>query len=149
MAQPVPWRDRAIPEPNSGCLLWEGAVSRYGYGHIRRNRKDIVLHRHVWEEANGAIPDGLHVLHRCDVPGCVNIDHLRLGTRFDNMRDIVTKGRHTSNRGGFQKNKTHCRQGHPYVKETVGITASGHRFCRLCKNLYMQRYSATKKQLRA
>ena len=104
-----------------------------------------MLHRHVWEEAHGQIPDGLHVLHRCDVPGCVNVEHLFLGTRFDNMQDIVTKGRHTSNRDGFLRNKTHCKQGHPYIEENVGITAAGHRFCRVCKNLYMQRYTAAKK----
>lgn len=145
VSKAIPWQYRTIPEPNSGCLLWEGAVSRYGYGHVRRGGKDIVLHRLVWEEANGSIPDGLHVLHRCDVPSCVNINHLFLGTRFDNMQDIVAKGRHTSNREGFLRNKTHCKQGHPYVEANIGITTAGHRFCRVCKNLYMRRYTAAKR----
>ena len=145
MNQPTPWQERAIPEPNSGCLLWDGAVSRHGYGHVRRDGKDVVLHRLVWEETHGPIPCGLHVLHRCDVPACVNVDHLFLGTRFDNMQDIVAKGRHTSNRAGFLRNKTHCKQGHPYTEANIGITARGHRFCRVCKNLYMQRYGAAKK----
>jgi hypothetical protein len=140
-----PWQDRVIPEPNSGCLLWEGAVARYGYGHIRRGGRYLSLHRVVWEETHGAIPDGLHVLHRCDVPACVNVDHLFLGTHTDNMRDIVSKGRHTSNREGFYRNKTHCKQGHLYTAENIGLTAAGHRYCRRCKNLYMQRYSAAKK----
>jgi hypothetical protein len=144
MAQAIPWQDRVIPEPNSGCLLWEGAVSRYGYGHIRRGGKDIVLHRMVWEEANGPIPDDLHVLHNCDVPACVNLNHLRLGTRSDNMTDIVVRGRHTSNRLGFLRNKTHCKQGHLYAEETIGLTARGHRYCRVCKDAYMRRYSAAK-----
>lgn len=145
MSKAIPWQERVIPEPNSGCLLWEGAASRHGYGHIRRGGRDVVLTRYVWEETHGAIPDGLHVLHRCDVPACVNVEHLFLGTRFDNMQDIVAKGRHTSNRAGFLRNKTHCKNGHPYIEANIGVTAAGHRFCRACKNLYMRRYSAAKK----
>ena len=145
MTQATPWQDRVIPEPNSGCLLWEGAVSRNGYGHIRRGGKDIILTRLVWEEAHGPIPDGLHVCHRCDVPACVNIDHLFLGTPSDNIQDAWTKGRVRTNRDGFLRNKTHCAQGHPYVEQNIGITPYGHRFCRRCKLLYMQRYAVTKK----
>jgi hypothetical protein len=47
----------------------------------------------VWFKANGEIPDGLQVLHRCDNPPCHNIDHLFLGTHADNMADKKQKGR--------------------------------------------------------
>lgn len=137
MNKAIPWQDRVIPEPNSGCLLWEGATARYGYGHVRRGGKYISLHRLVWEETHGPIPGGLHVLHRCDVPACVNIDHLFLGTHFDNMRDIVAKGRHTSNRDGFLRNKIHCAQGHPYTEKNTGLTKAGHRYCRICHRAYV------------
>jgi hypothetical protein len=99
----------------------------------------------VWEETRGPIPDGLHVLHRCDIPACVNIDHLFLGTHSDNMQDIVAKGRHTSNRAGFLRNKTHCAQGHPYTEENIGIGVHGHRYCRICKRAYMRRYQAARR----
>jgi hypothetical protein len=111
-----------------------------------RHGKDVTVHRLVWEEANGPIPDGLHVLHRCDVPACCNIDHLFLGTPADNLRDQIAKGRHTSNREGMLRNKKHCIQGHLYTEATTGITAAGHRFCRVCKNAYMVRYQAAKRQ---
>ncbi len=50
-------------------------------------------HRIAWEEANGPIPEGLHVLHSCDNPPCCNVGHLFLGTAQDNADDKVAKGR--------------------------------------------------------
>jgi HNH endonuclease len=49
-------------------------------------------HRVAWFVAHGAWPT-LHVLHRCDVPLCVNPEHLFEGTQTDNLRDMARKGR--------------------------------------------------------
>jgi hypothetical protein len=84
-----------LPDP-SGCLLWTGAIRDAGYGVIGaggRGGKSLGAHRVAWELHKGPIPDGLHCLHRCDNPRCVNVDHLFLGTNQDNIADRVRKGR--------------------------------------------------------
>jgi HNH endonuclease len=80
----------------TGCILWQGAKRNEGYGYILDNgevRRALSAHRVAWELANGPIPDGLLVCHKCDVPLCVAIEHLFLGTHQDNSTDAVKKGR--------------------------------------------------------
>ena len=72
------------PEPNSGCLLWIGALSSSGYGTVRASGKRAYAHRYVWEQQHGFIPKGMDVDHACRTRACVNGDHLRLATRSQN-----------------------------------------------------------------
>ena len=84
------------PEPNSGCWLWWGVVNGAGYGRIglgsRKQGMDFA-HRVAYRLFRGEIPEGQHVLHRCDTPLCANPDHMFLGSRVDNMQDCSAKGR--------------------------------------------------------
>lgn len=87
------------------CWLWIGAKKPNGYGKIWLYGKDVRAHRVSWVLTNGPIQDGLCVLHRCDVPLCVNPAHLFLGTRRENFQDMFTKKRHAN--GDRHGAKTH------------------------------------------
>ena len=76
----------------TGCWVWTGARFA-GYGRIKINGRSIRAHRFAWSLANGSIPKGLCVLHKCDNPPCVRIDHLFLGTVAENNTDMHIKGR--------------------------------------------------------
>jgi hypothetical protein len=75
------------------CWLWLKCRDKCGYGQIRVKNKIEGAHRVSYEVYVGNIPSGLHVLHKCDTPTCVNPSHLFLGTHKDNMLDRKKKGR--------------------------------------------------------
>jgi DNA-binding XRE family transcriptional regulator len=87
-------------DTNGGCWLFKGATNGDGYGQNKNaDGKREMMHRISFEIHNGPIPDGLCVLHKCDVRACVNPQHLFLGDKRDNAIDAVQKGRWVNNRG--------------------------------------------------
>lgn len=85
--------DKVIPEPNSGCWIWLGATNHAGYGTFYDGRKFVRAHKFSYETFVGAVPDGFILRHRCDLPPCVNPDHLLTGTQLDNIHDAIERGR--------------------------------------------------------
>ena len=81
------------PGMGTPCLEWIAAHLPSGYGLFGLAGKVLRAHRVVWEFAHGPIPAGLWVLHKCDNPSCVAIEHLFLGTAADNSDDMIAKGR--------------------------------------------------------
>ncbi len=131
-----------LPEPNSGCWLWDGPTNGNGYGILTRGSSSkgtstrVRAHRFVWQALRGDVPQGLVLCHRCDTPACVNPDHLFTGTQAD--RDAAQKGR-LHNR--FQQEKTHCARGHAFDdKNTIKILSSAgqRRMCRKCQTINMR-----------
>lgn len=87
---------------DSECWPWRGALggrksrTGVGYGKFTVQGRQYDAHRVSWEIHNQRpVPDGLHILHTCDNPLCVNPRHLVAGTNDDNVCDMVSKRRHT------------------------------------------------------
>lgn len=85
MASPVPYLGCWIHSTSTGTNL-------YGYANVEGTR-ERVAHRVAWVLANGReIPRGSYVLHRCDVKGCVNPQHIRIGTAGENVHEVWERG---------------------------------------------------------
>ena len=118
---------------NNDCIIWTGhkwAQGRYGLDRI--NGRNTGAHRAAWIRANGEIPEGLLVCHKCDNGLCVNVEHLFLGTPSDNIQDCIRKGRNPmlflKNQKG--KNNLNARDDYEYIRSkskemrSLGFTLS-------------------------
>lgn len=81
--------------PEAGCWIWTGATDPQGYGQMATSfgRAPAKAHRESYEFFVGAIPEGMILRHKCDVPCCINPHHLEPGTYKDNSADMVKRGR--------------------------------------------------------
>lgn len=127
-----------VAHMESDCWLWTASISIAGYGRLMtakvgRQTKLTDAHRVSWVLANGPIPDGLFVLHRCDNKICVRPDHLFLGTNRDNALDCLAKGRNPQ-----CLPRTQCPKGHAldepntYLRPSRNINHAPARVCRAC-----------------
>ena len=76
----------STPIPNCGCVIWIGALNHDGYGRVKIRSVFHRAHIVAWELANGPVPDGLVLDHRCRIRCCVNPDHLEAITQSENAR---------------------------------------------------------------
>lgn len=75
------------------CWNWARTTNNYGYGTLTVNGKTVFAHRLAYELGVGEVPEGMHVLHSCDNPRCINPSHLSVGTRSQNMKECSERGR--------------------------------------------------------
>lgn len=128
--------------PFSGCWLWTGGVTWNGYGRIRVNGQYRQAHRFSWESHVGAIPNGLYVCHRCDVPACVNPAHLFVGTAKDNAHDCIEKGRNAVLDNGDQRGEKNRN-----ARLTI-IQVRDIRTARLTKSGFSRLYGVSRKAVK-
>ena len=84
----------ASEEKNGGCICATKYLNDKGYPRMRVNAKKRYMSHVMYERYIGEMPDGMCVLHKCDIPSCINPQHLFIGTKADNNYDMVSKGRH-------------------------------------------------------
>ena len=102
-----------VGPPNSnGCRLWIAGKSSTGYGSFNPSRKSgdcrtRNAHKVAWEMSHGAVPSGMLVCHKCDVPACCEPSHLYLGTRSDNICDKIYRDPIPSERMGLARARFH------------------------------------------
>jgi len=80
-------------EKTDTCWIWQGPKDKDGYGRYNMKPTRYGAHRLAYLWTKGDIPAGYVVMHSCDNPGCVNPDHLSVGTQIDNIKDMDSKGR--------------------------------------------------------
>ena len=117
------------------CWLWLGYTNPKGYGLAWAEGKTRQIHRYVYEQLVGPIPEGMTLDHLCRIRHCVNPDHLEPCGRGTNVvRSPITIT-------GVHARKTHCINGHVFD----GVSSNnGQRTCRACGRENQRRYAARK-----
>jgi len=83
--------------PNCSCWIPEGRyVTEQNRTNIRHKNEMWLLHRLSYFLFKDSLNDN-DVMHLCDTPSCFNPDHLRLGTRAENIQQCVNNGRRVHN----------------------------------------------------
>lgn len=107
-------------DAETGCWNWTAGKFPDGYGQFVEVKRSRGAHRVSYELHRGHIPKGMLVCHRCDNRGCINPDHLFLGTNSENMADMTAKSRQA--RGSSNGRAKLTEADVLAIKSAVGIT---------------------------
>lgn len=99
-ATPIAERFWAKVAVSEGCWNWTATPNPDGYGRLKVGDRNILAHRVSWHLAGKSIPHGMQLDHVCRNRACVNPDHLRVTTQYENMQNLA---------GAQRRNKTGVR----------------------------------------
>lgn len=124
------------------CLIWQGCRGSRGYGVMAVGKfNKEATHRLAWAIANGKRPDpGMHVMHSCDTPACINPLHLALGTAKDNQQDCSRKGRKNTARGSSHGSSRYTES---TIIQAARMFAGGFTYAQISKALGINRGTLT------
>src|SRR5437588_7837487 len=82
-------RSRMVRNRVTGCLVWQGATDKDGYGVVVWRGKNYRVHRLFNEAETGqALPDGAEVDHTCKNRRYCELGHHERVTHFENMQRL-------------------------------------------------------------
>lgn len=120
-------------DQDTGCWKWNGHIRKDGYACIGYQGLNWLIHRAVYTELVGPIPEGMEIDHLCRVKSCCNPEHLEPVTSKVNM--LRAKNTVAARNAA----KTHCPKGHEYTDENTLMLPDSrypHRAGRLCATCY-------------
>jgi len=121
--------EQRIVVSESGCWEWNGAHIPSGYGSVRYNGKNRVVHKLMYELRIGKVPNGLQLDHLCRNRGCCNPAHLEpVSQRVNLIRGDGFSGKNAR--------KDRCPNGHEYDL----VNKHGWRDCSVCKRAKRRRH---------
>jgi hypothetical protein len=113
---------------DNGCLRWDAAKDRRGYGRVGIGQRMYFAHRVVYALLRGEPPAGAEPDHTCRFASCVEPDHLDWVPHRENVRRGASPFA-VAGRSGV------CLRGHPLTAEnTIVKRTTGRRQCRQCAN---------------
>lgn len=128
-------------EPTKGgCRIWKGALDRRGYGVMGlyfgqpRVKKQTGAHRAAWLSLVGDIPYGLVIDHLCQMPPCVNVEHL------EPVAHDVNVGRALGREGRKIPDDCFCKNHGREDGRPIFDTDHWRWWCRICNIESLKRY---------
>ena len=113
------------------CWIWKPNGTVGGYGQFGIKGKTKLAHRVSYEHFKEPIPQGLTIDHLCCVRNCCRPSHLEACTLAENLRRARAWDDYIGP-AAYNRNKTHCPNGHPYSGDNLYVGATGRRNCRAC-----------------
>lgn len=132
---------RVREDAGTGCWVYTGLLSQYGYGQIDTGGADgrtRCAHIVAYELVVGRVPAGLVLDHTCRNRACVNPAHLEPVTARENVLRSDAPS-------ALNARKTHCPLGHPLSGANLIRRADRRgRGCRECQRAATRAWRARK-----